>query len=304
MKFKELTNLICEKSPLQKKRIQSFHSKQNKKFFDEAENFVIFYNNFLESKKLKFDFIADGYLNMCRDMMKSRIYFLKEGKYPSENQKEVFDNLYNKENEMLLLMIGLAFTQFLWETHYEMYQHFKNFIKKETKNNLEYLEIGPGHGLFLKYALDELDNKDNSFKVVDISPTSIEITKNIISQIKSSNKNLDFVIADIYDYNALNKFDLIVAGELIEHLDNPVKFLLKLKKLLKPDGKIFLTTCVNCPTNDHVVYFKNTETIKKMIKLCGLKILEEKILPVEKLSVKEIKEKKITINYSAIIQRA
>jgi hypothetical protein len=79
---------------------------------------------------------------------------------------------------------------------------------------------------------------------------------------------------------------------------------MELRKLLKSDEKIFLTTCAKCLTVDYAVSFKNPETIKKMIKFFGFKILSEKILPFEALSLNKIKENKITVNFSAIIQHA
>ena len=38
------------------------------------------------------------------------------------------------------------------------------------------------------------------------------------------------------------KFEVIFAGEIIEHLENPFQFIENLKELLKPDGVIILTT--------------------------------------------------------------
>ncbi len=38
------------------------------------------------------------------------------------------------------------------------------------------------------------------------------------------------------------KFDTIVAGEVIEHLSNPGKFLESCKKHLKPNGRLIITT--------------------------------------------------------------
>ena len=37
-------------------------------------------------------------------------------------------------------------------------------------------------------------------------------------------------------------FDTIVAGEVIEHLENPAQFLARAHEHLKPDGRLVLTT--------------------------------------------------------------
>ena len=55
------------------------------------------------------------------------------------------------------------------------------------------------------------------------------------------------VICDLQDEDiplkfSLNSFDLIIAQEVIEHIKKPYDFLPKIWKLLKTDGKLFLTT--------------------------------------------------------------
>jgi 2-polyprenyl-3-methyl-5-hydroxy-6-metoxy-1,4-benzoquinol methylase len=83
--------------------------------------------------------------------------------------------------------------------------------------------------------------------------------------------------AESFDFNL--KFDVIFAGDLIEHLSNPGLFLQCASKHLINGGKIILTTpnCYNFfnmvekiskyePTvnSDHVTYF-NIKTIKKLL---------------------------------------
>jgi 2-polyprenyl-3-methyl-5-hydroxy-6-metoxy-1,4-benzoquinol methylase len=91
-------------------------------------------------------------------------------------------------------------------------------------------------------------------------------------------------------------------GEVIEHVNFPDKLLKKLEQLLSINGIGFISTCVDCPAIDHVYHFKSIEEIRKLIKDCNLEIIEEKILPVEDLPIEEIIQRKITINYCAIVR--
>ena len=87
--------------------------------------------------------------------------------------------------------------------------------------------------------------------------------------LKASAENFDFPV----------KFDVIFAGDLIEHLSNPGLFLDSCYRNLKDDGRLILTTpnCFNLynlaeklskfePTvnSDHTCYF-NTKTLKKLL---------------------------------------
>lgn len=50
------------------------------------------------------------------------------------------------------------------------------------------------------------------------------------------------VIADAHDFHLDERFDTIVAGELIEHLGRPEEFLRTAARHLKPGGRLVLTT--------------------------------------------------------------
>jgi SAM-dependent methyltransferase len=52
----------------------------------------------------------------------------------------------------------------------------------------------------------------------------------------------DTTAADAQDFDLGRQFDTVVAGELIEHLENPGQFLRAATRHLKPGGRIVLTT--------------------------------------------------------------
>lgn len=49
-------------------------------------------------------------------------------------------------------------------------------------------------------------------------------------------------VEDAQEMNLNQKFDKIVAGEVIEHIENPGRFLKRCQEHLKPSGKIIITT--------------------------------------------------------------
>nr|WP_172632601.1 methyltransferase domain-containing protein [Methanotorris igneus] len=72
----------------------------------------------------------------------------------------------------------------------------------------------------------------------------MDIDKERISQLK--NKGYNVIYDDVQKFENLKKlnkkFDVIVAGEIIEHLENPGLFLDKVKEFLKEDGILIITT--------------------------------------------------------------
>lgn len=110
-----------------------------------------------------------------------------------------------------------------------IYYSVYNFIKHQPKCSV--LEVGCGYG-YLTYALAR-----EGFNV-----TGIDISENAIKSAKEnfgdhfSNESLKELL------NRNIKFDLIVSTEVIEHVDEPSEFFGLCVSLLKPDGKILLTT--------------------------------------------------------------
>jgi SAM-dependent methyltransferase len=300
--FKEIVSKVVETSHLQKKKIINFHKKVDNSYFNKAEKFSLNFKNYLSSQQANIEIATKAYLKMCADMMISHLYFYKYNKYPLDDQKSAFEKVYDNVSEMKSYVYGIALSQFLWPTHYSMYSFFQNEIKKKELEIDNYLEIGCGHGLFLLEAINRFEDKIN-YEIVDISKTSIDITKSIIDFNVKKKLNIQYKLQDVLKYETKKKFDFIEMGEVLEHVDLPGKLLKKIKNLLEDDGKIFLSTCVDCPTIDHVYHFKSVKEIEDLIRSSGLNIKNRMVLPVEDLPMTEIIKRKITINYCALLSK-
>ena len=100
-------------------------------------------------------------------------------------------------------------------------------------------------------------------------------------------KNIIEGNAERLDDLEVGKFDIVVAGEIIEHLNNPGLFLESAKKVLKPGGTLLITTTnayclrrfVRIPFGsesihpDHTYYFSHV-TLETLTKRFGYKLIE------------------------------
>jgi 2-polyprenyl-3-methyl-5-hydroxy-6-metoxy-1,4-benzoquinol methylase len=97
-------------------------------------------------------------------------------------------------------------------------------------------EIGCGEAGNLKPFLDM------GCKVfgIDIALHKIENAKRFYEN-HPFKKNLNLIAADVYDVQLadIDKLDLVIMRDTIEHIPNQELFIAKLKKFLKSDGKIF-----------------------------------------------------------------
>jgi len=301
--FYLIVDEIIKRSSSQKIKIRKFLNSVDARYYTRAENFANKFLKYLKTENIDFDYSIKAYLKLCTDMMVSQKYFLKFKKYPIDDEKVAYKKVYDNVNKMKSYMIGVAMSQFLWPTLYAMYSFFIEKISNENSKIKNYLEIGPGHGLFLIQALKKL-KKGTNFEIVDISKTSVQITKSIIDFLVKREKKINYTIRNIFDFKSSNKFDFITIGEVLEHVTKPQKILKQLNNLISDNGSIYVSTCVDCPSIDHVYHFKSIKEIEQMINNCGFKILDNLVLPVEDKPMKEIIKNKITINYCAHIKKA
>lgn len=270
-------------------------------FFMEADEFVARYEQFLGNKGISIDYAIGAYLKMCDSMLRCQIGFMRTGRYPVDSAAAAKLAVYESDSEMLSYMVGLGISQFLWPTHYKIFGFFKDAIREASSSTASYLEIGPGHGLLLEYALNACPSMARVV-AIDISPTSLELTKSIVQLFMPHTENLSFILGDVTQEDLGDGFDFITMGEVLEHVEQPQLLLRRLRSLLSPQGKAFISTCVNCPAIDHVFQFDRIEEIREMLVSSGLRIVRDMPLPVEDMTVEEAESRRITINYCALLE--
>lgn len=292
---------ISETSPLQKRRLDALFQNCSPDFRSEAEEFAERYAGYLRARDLPLTYAADSYVRMCNDMLRCQIDFMRTGKYPA-SVDTVKNDVYDNIETMTSYMVGLAISQFLWPTHYAMYKVLCSCFEKFDGRVKNYLEIGPGHGLFLNRAIDYLPSNARVV-ALDISQTSLSISKSILHHFRGMGESVDFVVCDVREYQSDVSFDFITMGEVLEHVPDPVNVLAKLGGLLADGGQAFISSCANAPAIDHLYHFESADEISKMIRSAGFAIEEEAVLPVEDLPMEEIIARKVTVNYCAIVRK-
>ena len=111
-----------------------------------------------------------------------------------------------------------------------------DYITKEVLANVSFkgkkvLEVGCGTG----ETAHAIARAGGNVYAVDYAGEAIKIAES-----KYQHQNLRYGTARYQDVK--DTFDIIVIQETLEHLDNPLKDLRNLKKMLRPKGKIVITT--------------------------------------------------------------
>lgn len=294
------TSYILEKvaslNPVHAKKLQRNFASFDERHKKLSSEFYNKYVAFLKEKGKTIDFAIDSYLSMIADMNIEAVEFYRTGKYSSTTFDEVNQRVYANPEVMEYYMHGLILSQFLWKHHYGILIFFIDTLPDFAVNTNYYLEIGAGHGLYLSKALEILN--EASFTVVDVSETSIDVARRFHHDVR-----VEFNIQDILNFESAQKFDFITMGEVLEHVEQPLKLLQKLHNILSDNGTLFLSTPTNAPTIDHIYLFNSLDEIREMINLAGFSIESEKYFLSEEMSMERAEKLKITILYSAFLKK-
>ena len=280
----------------------SLHAKKIKKNIRQGkinvEESEIYFEELLQCIAVQhkdLDFLLGCYKLMLKDMYYYRQRFLKEGKYANNFLSDVEKRVYSNNTIMEYHMHGLLLAQFLWPDQYYRLQFFKSYLNKLEKTR-KYLEIGAGHGLYVKEVLQKLPSIIQA-DIIDISETSLTLSKALVN-----NKTVNFHKKNIFETDSSELYDFISVAEVIEHVENPVALLEKIKVLLNKNGIVFLSTPVNSPMIDHIYLFNSIEEIRSLIDASGFRIIEDTYQSSEDFSYEESLQKKVPIMYAAFLE--
>jgi SAM-dependent methyltransferase len=121
------------------------------------------------------------------------------------------------------------------EFHKKRYQQLVNWMSDYLLKEFNFrtvLDVGCGQG----WAMDAMLSKFENINICGIEPSK---HNSAISQ----KKGYQVFKGKIEDLNINNKYDLIYSNNVIQHVNDPKKFVLNIKKLLNKEGAIIIT----CP---------------------------------------------------------
>jgi 2-polyprenyl-3-methyl-5-hydroxy-6-metoxy-1,4-benzoquinol methylase len=299
--FSRVVELVGATNPLQRKRVRAMLRDRDNAYFAFAEEV---------SRSLAMAFMrtpdrareaARAYDELCMEMLREQIRFRKTGIYRLDDAADANDTVYSDPTRMRAYLIGLALTYLFWPNHYALFQLFREgLLHLQPRRSLE---VGAGHGLFTAELVRR--HPQVELTVVDISQSSIEVTREFLDAFDVPHDAVRFLLADFMGPDlALGSFDLIVLGEIIEHVNDAGALLRRAAELLSPDGTIFLTTCANCPAADHVYYFGSADDIRRLVRATGLRIGREVVLAAEAVPEDRWSAEKTTVNYGALLRKA
>ncbi len=106
---------------------------------------------------------------------------------------------------------------------------FKNAVKE---SGLSILDVGCGTGVLGKYFRTHQQCRVYG---IEINQEAYEIAKDNLDEVTRAN------VETMELHYETNQFDIVIMGDVLEHLVNPVTAIGKLMQVVKPGGKILIT---------------------------------------------------------------
>ena len=193
----------------------------NKPFAEKICNILleICQNNDEKYKQAIDDFteFSFEFLKLQQELQKTRHY-----KYSTFNQikENVYDNPKIMEKTYLH---GMLLSEAFWINNNKIINFFLKEFCKDNQESGKVLEVPAGTGIFISEFINQ--NPNYIAEAYDISQSSIDFAKKVINI--NSKKDILIQKQDIFKIEN-KKYDKIICGELLEHLEHPEALLQKL----------------------------------------------------------------------------
>ncbi len=222
---------------------------------------------------------CEDYRWMCANYMEEQVYFHRHGHYRLSRFDEVNREVYSNPAYMQRYVHGLLLSEILWINHATAMDLFRTEFLPENQPGADYLEVGPGHGLFFYFAAREARNA--TLTGWDISATSIAATRDAMRHLGVADARYRLVQQDMFAADCPAEcFDAVVISEVLEHLETPDVALAALHRAMRKGGRIFINAPVNAPAPDHIYLWRSPEELAALVADSGFTVERAHYLPI------------------------
>jgi 2-polyprenyl-3-methyl-5-hydroxy-6-metoxy-1,4-benzoquinol methylase len=231
---------------------------------------------------------------MCEGLLKEEIYFRRHGKYRLSTFEEAFTEIYGVKEYMSKYVRGLLISQLIWSPHARALDYFRTAFLERIPEQSSYLEVGPGHGLFLFFGA-QCPNLDR-LEGWDVSASSIAETNSTLKSLGVT-RDITIIAQDVLRApSRFDQFDAAVISEVLEHLEQPDLALRTLRTALKPGGRIFINAPLNSPAPDHIYLWRTPEEFRRFVIDQGFEIESCELFPVTGTSLALALRQKLSVS--------
>jgi 2-polyprenyl-3-methyl-5-hydroxy-6-metoxy-1,4-benzoquinol methylase len=276
--LKILNNIFIEKYPFMGSTITNCYSAFGEPWVVEVEKLL----SVMFTTEEKLSKAVDGYVRFAMDVTRRQSRFDDDGTYPQKSFEQVADEVYLNDDYMERYYLpGLLLSHMLWPHHYRQSRFFVATFLSDMKimGAKSFVDAGVGTGFLSRLTLAACP--DATGIGFDVSPASKKFAKLQVANYKLADR-YQCKLLDLCTQPVEVETDWLISAEVLEHLEDPLSFLKRLRAILRPGGKGFITAAINAAEIDHIYLYRNPLEIAKQLVESGFTIEQYQSIPAYK----------------------
>lgn len=244
---------------------------------------------------------CESYKWTCLNFVAEQKHFVRYGQYRLTTFEEAREQVYDNDEYMSRYLRGILMSQIFWDNHARAIDWFREQFLVSCRSGGDYLEVGPGHGLYAYFAAQA--DRFSTLTGWEYSAAGVAATKAALEKL-GVKRGLDLVRQDVLESDPHGgAFDVAVISEVLEHLERPQVALRTLYRCLRPGGRLFVNVPINSPAPDHIFLWRNQQEVLDLLSHAGFKTLEAEYFPVTGYPLDQALKRRLTVNCVFIAER-
>jgi 2-polyprenyl-3-methyl-5-hydroxy-6-metoxy-1,4-benzoquinol methylase len=224
--------------------------------------------------------LADGYASYTLEVNRAQQAYEKRGHYECATFAEADKRVYQQAEYMRDYYWGVFAILFSWSHYVELMDFYlARFVANLPSGRI--IEIAPGHGAWGVLAVT---NREGLTLIGwDISPTSIELSPKMAAGAGVGDR-CTYKLGDATKIeHSAGGYDAAICSFLLEHLEDPGKFLADFATSLRQGALAFVTLALTAAQTDHIYEFKCVSEGILIAEAAGFELIECRVAQPKRL---------------------